>query len=122
MPLSDQEKETIISHALATDAGRTALAQAMCEPIRESLDLFGMAGSIFQEPTREMALGALSRYEKNVANGKIFSDGIVSSINDIYDRWDVKRGHATSILNGYKVEKYGDIVSDPKKRFDILDL
>jgi hypothetical protein len=34
MPLSEEEKIAIVEHALATDAGRTALAQAMVEPVR----------------------------------------------------------------------------------------
>jgi hypothetical protein len=34
MPFSEKEKIAIIEHALATDAGRTALAQAMVEPVR----------------------------------------------------------------------------------------
>ncbi len=36
--LSDQEKELVIAQALETDEGRTALAQAMVEPIRRSLE------------------------------------------------------------------------------------
>ncbi len=36
--LSDQEKEMVIAQALETDEGRTALAQAMVEPIRRSLE------------------------------------------------------------------------------------
>ena len=36
--LSDQDKEKVIAQALETDEGRTALAQAMVEPIRRSLE------------------------------------------------------------------------------------
>ena len=36
--LSDKDKEMIIAQALETDEGRTALAQAMVEPIRRSLE------------------------------------------------------------------------------------
>jgi len=36
--LTDQDKEMIIAQALETDEGRTALAQAMVEPIRRSLE------------------------------------------------------------------------------------
>tara|TARA_Y100000310_G_C19968813_1_gene484540 strand:- start:56 stop:289 length:234 start_codon:yes stop_codon:yes gene_type:complete len=36
--LSDQDKEMIIAQALDTDEGRVALAQAMVEPIRRSLE------------------------------------------------------------------------------------
>lgn len=34
MPLTDEEKQDIIAQALMTDEGRTALAQAMVEPVR----------------------------------------------------------------------------------------
>jgi len=36
--LTDQDKEMVIAQALETDEGRTALAQAMVEPIRRSLE------------------------------------------------------------------------------------
>jgi hypothetical protein len=36
--LTDQEKELVIAQALETDEGRTALAQAMVEPIRRALE------------------------------------------------------------------------------------
>lgn len=36
--LSTAEKEAVIAQALNTDEGRTALAQAMVEPIRRSLE------------------------------------------------------------------------------------
>ena len=36
--LSNEQKEAIIAQALNTDEGRTALAQAMVEPIRRSLE------------------------------------------------------------------------------------
>ena len=36
--LTDQEKEMVIAQALETDEGRTALAQAMVEPIRRALE------------------------------------------------------------------------------------
>jgi hypothetical protein len=43
----DRKKEFIISEALETDEGRTALAQAMVEPIRRSLDYQGAARRLF---------------------------------------------------------------------------
>ena len=36
--VSDQDKEMIIAQALETEEGRVALAQAMVEPIRRSLE------------------------------------------------------------------------------------
>lgn len=36
--LTDQDKEMVIAQALETDEGRTALAQAMVEPIRRALE------------------------------------------------------------------------------------
>ncbi|KKN09048.1 hypothetical protein LCGC14_1050530 [marine sediment metagenome] len=36
--LTNEDKELIIAQALNTDEGRTALAQAMVEPIRRSLE------------------------------------------------------------------------------------
>ena len=35
---TNEQKEAIIAQALNTDEGRTALAQAMVEPIRRSLE------------------------------------------------------------------------------------
>ncbi len=81
MPLSDQEKENIIAQALSTPEGRLALACSMVPPIQEGLELFG---TYDHEPTREMALDGLSRYEKNIAKGKTYDKGIVDSIHDIY--------------------------------------
>lgn len=37
-PLTDAEREYIVSQALMTDAGREAMAKAMCEPIRAKLN------------------------------------------------------------------------------------
>ena len=36
--LTNEQKEAVIAQALNTDEGRTALAQAMVEPIRRSLE------------------------------------------------------------------------------------
>lgn len=37
-PLSDAERECLIAKALETDEGRTALAKAMIEPIRDQVE------------------------------------------------------------------------------------
>ena len=36
--ISDQEKEMVIAQSLESDEGRVALAQAMVDPIRRSLE------------------------------------------------------------------------------------
>ena len=41
-PLTDEEKEYVIAQALKTPEGRAALANAMVEPIRNSLDYHGV--------------------------------------------------------------------------------
>lgn len=115
MPLTDKQKENIISEALGTPEGRTALAQAMVEPIAESLELLGTYHNVMQEPTKEIALECLSRYEKNIVNGKVYSEHVVESINKIYDQWDIERGGAINIL----IKNRENIIDS---RFDILDL
>ena len=69
MQLTDKEKENIIAQALGTPEGRRALACSMIPSIQDGIELFGMYEG-FQEPTREMALDCLSRYEKNIAKAK----------------------------------------------------
>lgn len=118
MPLTDKEEASILAQALMTDDGRTALDHAMVIPISDSLELFGK-NNLMIESTREIALGCLSRYEKNIANGKFYSDRIVKAINTIYDRWDIEREKAKMILDELKR------IADEEKidnRFDILDL
>ena len=118
MPTMNEEKASIIAQALMTDDGRTALAHAMVIPISDSLELFGMS-DVMREPTREIALVCLSRYEKNIANGKVYTDYIVKAINKIYAQWDIERGNAKNILDEVK-----RITEEEKidNRFDILDL
>jgi len=36
--MTNEQKEAVVAQALNTDEGRTALAQAMVEPIRRSLE------------------------------------------------------------------------------------
>jgi len=64
--LSDQEKELIIAQALETDEGRTALAQAMVEPIRRSLEYQAVGRKLLM--VDELPQGALARYERDVAS------------------------------------------------------
>jgi hypothetical protein len=64
--LSDQDKEQVIAQALETDEGRTALAQAMVEPIRRSLEYQAVGRKLLM--VDELPQGALARYERDVAS------------------------------------------------------
>lgn len=64
--LSDSDKEMIIAQALETDEGRTALAQAMVEPIRRSLEYQAVGRKLLM--VDELPQGALARYERDVAS------------------------------------------------------
>ena len=63
--ISDADQEMIISQALETDEGRTALAQAMVEPIRRSLEYQAVGRKLLM--VDELPQGALARYERDVA-------------------------------------------------------
>jgi len=63
--LTDQDKEMVIAQALETDEGRTALAQAMVEPIRRSLEYQAVGRKLLL--VDELPQGALARYERDVA-------------------------------------------------------
>jgi len=63
--LSDEAKEAVIAQALETDEGRTALAQAMVEPIRRSLEYQAVGRKLIM--VDELPQGALARYERDVA-------------------------------------------------------
>jgi len=63
--LTDQDKLAIIEAALNTDEGRTALAQAMVEPIRRSLEYQAVGRKLLM--VDELPQGALARYERDVA-------------------------------------------------------
>jgi len=125
MPMTDKEKEDIISQALGTQEGREALAHVMVEPISQMLDIWGVGSNeLFScESDRNVALAALSRYEKNIANGKVYSDFITNDIKKIYAHWEVKEGCATSILKEEMEENRRVALEEMiDSRFDILDL
>lgn len=61
----NEEKEAIIAQALETDEGRTALAQAMVEPIRRALEYQAVGRKLLM--VDELPQGALARYERDVA-------------------------------------------------------
>jgi hypothetical protein len=64
--LKDSEKEMVIAQALETDEGRTALAQAMVEPIRRALEYQAVGRKLLM--VDELPQGALARYERDVAS------------------------------------------------------
>ncbi len=64
--LTYDEKEMVIAQALATEEGRTALAQAMVEPIRRSLEYQAVGRKLLM--VDELPQGALPRYERDVAS------------------------------------------------------
>jgi hypothetical protein len=63
-PLTQAEKEYVIAQALMTDEGKRALARAMCEPIRKSLDYQGVGRKLLM--VDELPQGAKDRYKKQV--------------------------------------------------------
>jgi hypothetical protein len=63
--LTDKQKEEIIAQALNTEEGRVALAQAMVEPIRRSLEYQAVGRKLLM--VDELPQGALARYERDVA-------------------------------------------------------
>lgn len=125
MPLSDKEKENIISKALGSPEGRIALAQAMVQPISEMLDIWGFGSNdLFScESDRNIALAALSRYENNIAKGKVYSDFITNDIKMIYVKWGIKEGSAINTIR-VEMEEQKRIALEEMigSRFDILDL
>jgi len=64
--VSDVDKEMIIAQALETEEGRVALAQAMVEPIRRSLEYQAVGRKLLM--VDELPQGALARYERDVAS------------------------------------------------------
>ncbi len=64
MAMTHEEKEYLISKALETEEGRTALAQAMANPIRMSLDYQGVGRKLLV--VDPLPQGALPVYDKDV--------------------------------------------------------
>ena len=64
-PLTNKEKELIIAQALQTPEGREALAKAMVEPIRRSLEYQAVGRKLLM--VDELPQGALKRYERDVS-------------------------------------------------------
>lgn len=64
--LNNAQKEAVIAQALNTSEGRVALAQAMVEPIRRSLEYQAVGRKLLL--VDELPQGALARYERDVAS------------------------------------------------------
>ncbi|MDP3970483.1 MAG: hypothetical protein Q8P90_02185 [bacterium] len=64
--LTDEQKEIAVAQAMETDEGRTALAQAMVEPIRRALEYQAVGRKTLM--VDELPQGALARYERDVAS------------------------------------------------------
>ena len=64
MSLSNEQKEFLIAKALETEEGRAALAQAMANPIRVSLDYQGVGRKLLV--VDPLPQGALPVYDKDV--------------------------------------------------------
>ena len=58
--LTAAQKEEVIAQALATSEGRVALAQAMIEPIRRSLEYQAVGRKLLM--VDDLPQGALARY------------------------------------------------------------
>ena len=100
--MSNEQKEYLIAKALETEDGRVALAQAMANPIRVSLDYQGVGRKLLV--VDPLPQGALPVYDKDVdARAYILS----------------KRGAAPSqIIEGDRIQvPTFEIVSYPQVRF-----
>jgi len=64
--MNDSQKEAVIAAALETEDGRVALAQAMVEPIKRSLEYQAIGRKLLM--VDELPQGAYARYEKDVAS------------------------------------------------------
>lgn len=64
MSMSSEQKEYLIAKALETEEGRTALASAMANPIRQSLDYQGIGRKLLM--VDPLPQGALPVYDKDV--------------------------------------------------------
>ena len=102
MSMSNGQKEYLIAKALETDEGRAALASAMANPIRQSLDYQGIARKLLV--VDPLPQGALPVYDKDV-DAKAF---VIP-----------KRGSAPDqIIEGDRIQvPTFEIVSYPQVRF-----
>lgn len=64
--LTNAQRDEVIAQAMETEQGRIALAQAMVEPIRRSLEFQAVGRKLLM--VDELPQGALARYERDVAS------------------------------------------------------
>lgn len=102
MAMTQEQKEMLIANALESSEGRSALASAMANPIRTSLDYQGIARKLFV--VDPLPQGALPVYDRDV-DAKAF---IVS-----------KRGQAPDqLIEGERIQvPTFEVVSYPQVRF-----
>nr|DAE79805.1 MAG TPA: major capsid protein [Caudoviricetes sp.] len=100
--MTNEEKQYIISQSLETEAGRAALASAMANPIRTSLDYQGIARKLLV--VDPLPQGALPVYDRDV-DAKAFTVG--------------KRGAAPQqLIEGERIQvPTFEIVANPQVRF-----
>lgn len=102
MAMTNEEKEFLISKALETEEGRVALAQAMANPIRTSLDYQGVGRKLLV--VDPLPQGALPVYDKDV-DAKAF---VISKRGQVPDQ----------IIEGDRIQvPTFEIVSYPQVRF-----
>lgn len=102
MAMTHEEKEFLISRALETEEGRVALAQAMANPIRTSLDYQGVGRKLLV--VDPLPQGALPVYDKDV-DAKAF---VISKRGQVPDQ----------IIEGDRIQvPTFEIVSYPQVRF-----
>ena len=102
MSMTQEEKDYLISNALETDEGRKALAAAMANPIRTSLDYQGIGRKLLM--VDPLPQGALPVYDRDV-DAKAF---VIS-----------KRGQAPDqLIEGERIQvPTFEVVSYPQVRF-----
>jgi hypothetical protein len=64
MPLTDSEKEWIVSEALKTDEGRAGLSESMVEPIRDHIGPYRFSFSV----PKETKIYKIEKYEDIVSD------------------------------------------------------
>ena len=102
MSMTNEQKEFLITKALETEEGRTALAQAMANPIRTSLDYQGIGRKLLV--VDPLPQGALPVYDKDV-DAKAY---VISKRGKVPDQ----------IIEGDRIQvPTFEIVSYPQVRF-----
>lgn len=102
MSMTNEEKEYLISKALETEEGRVALAQAMANPIRTSLDYQGVGRKLLV--VDPLPQGSLPVYDKDV-DAKAY---VISKRGQVPDQ----------IIEGDRIQvPTFEVVSYPQVRF-----